>query len=101
MGSRLRRLRARLFMGRVLLSGLLGKQRGTGPDLCALDPAELLFIRTHGENIPTANRNQRIITTKQPVGVVGCLTPWNFPLAMITRKACAGIVRRPLPTPLP
>ncbi|KAH8807136.1 succinate-semialdehyde dehydrogenase [Xylogone sp. PMI_703] len=47
--------------------------------------------RTHGENIPTANRNQRLITTKQPIGVVGCLIPWNYPMAMITRKVCAAL----------
>ncbi|KIX94708.1 uncharacterized protein Z520_09398 [Fonsecaea multimorphosa CBS 102226] len=47
--------------------------------------------RTHGENIYTANRNQRLVTMKQPIGVVGCLMPWNYPMAMITRKASAAI----------
>lgn len=47
--------------------------------------------RTHGEVIPTANLNQRIITVKQPLGVAACLTPWNFPIAMITRKAGAAL----------
>lgn len=46
---------------------------------------------THGEFVPTANRNQRIVTFKQPVGVAACLTPWNFPIAMITRKAGAAL----------
>ncbi|KIW84809.1 hypothetical protein AYO21_09072 [Fonsecaea monophora] len=47
--------------------------------------------RTHGENILTANRKQRLVTMKQPIGVVGCLMPWNYPMAMITRKASAAI----------
>lgn len=32
---------------------------------------------THGEVVPTANLNQRILTFKQPLGVAACLTPWN------------------------
>ena len=47
--------------------------------------------RTHGEVIPVANQNQRILTFKQPVGVAACLAPWNFPIAMITRKAGAAL----------
>ena len=47
--------------------------------------------RVYGETIPAANANQRIIVTKQPVGVVGAITPWNFPAAMITRKAAAAL----------
>ncbi|KAE9369993.1 aldehyde dehydrogenase [Stipitochalara longipes BDJ] len=46
--------------------------------------------RTHGEVVPVANQNQRILTFKQPVGVAACLAPWNFPIAMITRKKPAG-----------
>ncbi|MCG7575389.1 MULTISPECIES: NAD-dependent succinate-semialdehyde dehydrogenase [unclassified Halomonas] len=47
--------------------------------------------RVYGETIPAANANQRIVVTKQPVGVVGAITPWNFPAAMITRKAAAAL----------
>ncbi|SDN07468.1 NAD-dependent succinate-semialdehyde dehydrogenase [Vreelandella arcis] len=47
--------------------------------------------RVYGETIPAANPNQRIVVTKQPVGVVGAITPWNFPAAMITRKAGAAL----------
>lgn len=47
--------------------------------------------RVYGETIPAANTNQRIVVTKQPVGVVGAITPWNFPAAMITRKAGAAL----------
>ena len=47
--------------------------------------------RTHGECVPSANPNQRIITFKQPLGVAACLAPWNFPIAMITRKCGAAL----------
>lgn len=47
--------------------------------------------RVYGETIPPAKANQRIVVTKQPVGVVGAITPWNFPAAMITRKAGAAL----------
>ena len=47
--------------------------------------------RVYGETIPAANANQRIVVTKQPVGVVGAITPWNFPAAMITRKVGAAL----------
>ncbi|KAJ9664057.1 hypothetical protein H2198_000560 [Neophaeococcomyces mojaviensis] len=47
--------------------------------------------RIHGEVVPTANLNQRILTFKQPLGVAACLAPWNFPIAMITRKVGAAL----------
>ncbi|MCL7929009.1 NAD-dependent succinate-semialdehyde dehydrogenase [Halomonas llamarensis] len=47
--------------------------------------------RVYGETIPSAKASQRIVVTKQPVGVVGAITPWNFPAAMITRKAGAAL----------
>lgn len=40
--------------------------------------------RVHGEVVPTANLNQRVLTMKQPIGVAACLTPWNFPAVSIT-----------------
>src|SRR5262245_9714458 len=42
--------------------------------------------RTYGDTIPSPARDKRIVVIKEPVGVVGCITPWNFPIAMITRK---------------
>lgn len=42
--------------------------------------------RVNGDVIPSANPANRILTIKQPLGVCGILTPWNFPSAMITRK---------------
>ncbi len=43
--------------------------------------------RLYGDTIPTYMNDRRIVVTKQPVGVCAAITPWNFPAAMITRKA--------------
>ena len=43
--------------------------------------------RTYGDVIPSPTPQRRIVVIKQPIGVVGAITPWNFPNAMITRKA--------------
>ena len=42
--------------------------------------------RAYGDTIPSHAVDKRIVVTKEPIGVVGCITPWNFPIAMITRK---------------
>lgn len=47
--------------------------------------------RLDGDIIPPPNNNQRIMVIKQPVGVVASITPWNFPNAMITRKAAPAL----------
>ncbi|KAJ5153064.1 uncharacterized protein N7482_009542 [Penicillium canariense] len=47
--------------------------------------------RTYGDVIPSANPANRVFAIHQPIGVVACLTPWNFPAAMVTRKAGAAI----------
>ncbi len=63
--------------------------------------------RTYGESIPAPSNDKRIVTIKQPVGVACAITPWNFPIAMITRKAapalaagCSFIVKPAELTPL-
>jgi succinate-semialdehyde dehydrogenase / glutarate-semialdehyde dehydrogenase len=63
--------------------------------------------RIYGETIPTHRKGGRIIVHRQPVGVVGAITPWNFPFAMITRKVAPAlavgctVVAKPAPdTPL-
>lgn len=63
--------------------------------------------RIYADNIPSASIGKRIVTTKQPVGVVGILTPWNFPSAMITRKlgaafaaGCSAVIKPATETPL-
>lgn len=47
--------------------------------------------RAYGEVIPTHQSDKRIVVIKQPVGVVGAITPWNFPNAMIARKAAPAL----------
>jgi succinate-semialdehyde dehydrogenase/glutarate-semialdehyde dehydrogenase len=63
--------------------------------------------RAYGETIPSSNSANRIITIKQGIGVVAAITPWNFPLAMITRKVapalaagCTVVLRPASETPL-
>jgi len=63
--------------------------------------------RVYGETIPGHAPDKRITVIKQPIGVVGSITPWNFPNAMITRKAgpaiaagCAFVARPAAETPL-
>lgn len=62
--------------------------------------------RTYGDTIPSHARDKRIVVVKEPIGVVGCITPWNFPLAMITRKVgpalaagCTTVVKPASQTP--
>lgn len=47
--------------------------------------------RIYGEVIPPSSENQRISVTKQPVGVCGLITPWNFPGAMVARKVAPAL----------
>ncbi|XVL44899.1 NAD-dependent succinate-semialdehyde dehydrogenase [Staphylococcus equorum] len=47
--------------------------------------------RIYGEVIPPSSDNQRISVTKQPVGVCGLITPWNFPGAMVARKVAPAL----------
>ncbi len=63
--------------------------------------------RIYGETIPTFRNDARVICIKQPVGVVAAITPWNFPAAMITRKAgpalavgCTMVIKPASETPL-
>ncbi|MEO1012500.1 MAG: NAD-dependent succinate-semialdehyde dehydrogenase [Bacteroidota bacterium] len=63
--------------------------------------------RVYGDVIPPYSMDRRILVIKQPIGVVAAITPWNFPLAMITRKiapalavGCTSVVRPSEETPL-
>lgn len=63
--------------------------------------------RVYGDVIPTPWNDRRIITIKQPIGVVAAITPWNFPVSMITRKispaiaaGCTVVVKPAAQTPL-
>ncbi len=63
--------------------------------------------RVNGEIIPPAKSGARILATREPIGVVAAITPWNFPMAMLTRKlgpalaaGCTGIIKPANNTPL-
>ncbi len=63
--------------------------------------------RAYGEIIPSHDPSKRMMVFKQPIGVVAAITPWNFPLAMITRKVapalaagCTTVVKPPEDAPL-
>jgi succinate-semialdehyde dehydrogenase/glutarate-semialdehyde dehydrogenase len=63
--------------------------------------------RVYGETIPSFKADARIVVIRQPVGVVAAITPWNFPAAMITRKAgpalavgCTMVLKPASETPL-
>jgi len=63
--------------------------------------------RVNGEIIPPTKSGARILATREPVGVVAAITPWNFPMAMLTRKlgpalaaGCTGIIKPANNTPL-
>lgn len=62
--------------------------------------------RTYGDTIPATVPGNRVMTIRQPVGVCGLITPWNFPAAMITRKigpalaaGCTVVAKSPGETP--
>ncbi|MGP4070151.1 NAD-dependent succinate-semialdehyde dehydrogenase [Halobacillus sp. B29] len=63
--------------------------------------------RIYGRTIPSHSESKRIVVTKEPVGLVAAITPWNFPAAMMTRKAapalaagCTFVVKPAEETPL-
>ena len=63
--------------------------------------------RIYGETIPTTDNNKRYIVIKQPIGVCAAIMPWNFPIAMITRKVapalaagCTVVIKPAEATPL-
>jgi succinate-semialdehyde dehydrogenase/glutarate-semialdehyde dehydrogenase len=63
--------------------------------------------RVYGETVPTTDNNKRYLMIKQPIGVCAAITPWNFPIAMITRKVapalaagCTVVIKPAEQTPL-
>ncbi len=63
--------------------------------------------RVYGATIPTTDADKRLLVLKQPIGVCAAITPWNFPIAMITRKiapalaaGCTVVVKPAEQTPL-
>jgi succinate-semialdehyde dehydrogenase / glutarate-semialdehyde dehydrogenase len=47
--------------------------------------------RVYGQTIPSARADQRFVVLRQPVGIVAAITPWNYPISMITRKAAPAL----------
>ncbi|MEI6547965.1 MAG: aldehyde dehydrogenase family protein, partial [Burkholderiales bacterium] len=47
--------------------------------------------RAYGDIIPTTGADRRLMVLKQPIGVCAAITPWNFPIAMITRKVAPAL----------
>jgi len=47
--------------------------------------------RAYGDVIPATTRGRRIVVTKEPVGIVAAITPWNFPIAMLARKIAPAL----------
>src|SRR5690606_23628634 len=47
--------------------------------------------RIYGDTIPQPSNDKRLLVIKQPIGVVACITPWNFPNAMLTRKVAPAL----------
>jgi succinate-semialdehyde dehydrogenase/glutarate-semialdehyde dehydrogenase len=63
--------------------------------------------RVYGEVVPATATDKRVLTIKQPIGVIAAITPWNFPSSMITRKmapaiaaGCTAVLRPGRATPL-
>ncbi len=63
--------------------------------------------RIYGDTIPSPASNKRLVVTKEPIGVCAAITPWNFPVAMITRKVapalaagCTVVIKPAEATPL-
>jgi len=96
----------------VILTAEQGKPLAEAKGEIAYGAAFIEFFgeeakRIYGETIPGHQRDKRITVIKQPIGVAASITPWNFPTAMITRKAapalaagCAFIGRPASETPL-
>jgi len=96
----------------TILSGEQGKPLAEAKGEIAYGASFIEFFaeeakRVYGETIPGHQRDKRIMVMKQPIGVVGSITPWNFPNAMITRKAgpalaagCSFVARPAAETPL-
>ncbi|KAH0843125.1 hypothetical protein AYO21_03416 [Fonsecaea monophora] len=64
-------------------------------------------IRSYGDIIPSQHKNATNLVLRQPIGVCGVVTPWNFPIAMVTRKlapaiaaGCTVVIKPPSETPL-
>lgn len=76
-----------LELGKPFTESLVTVKYGTD----FIDWFEGAIERQYGETIPAAKGDNRIFTIRQPQGVVAAITPWNSPIAMVTRKVGAAI----------
>jgi succinate-semialdehyde dehydrogenase/glutarate-semialdehyde dehydrogenase len=113
---KLRRLGARMLEQGEQLARLITTEQGKPlPEARAEIAYAASFIdwaadearRIYGDLVPASSADQRILVLRQPVGVVACITPWNFPAAMITRKlgpalgaGCSVVLKPAEQTPL-
>ena len=94
-----------------LLTTEQGKSLFEAKGEIAISAAYILWFaeegrRTYGDVVPSPWADRRIITTKQPVGVIAAITPWNFPSSMLARKigpalaaGCTAVVKPATQTP--
>ena len=69
-----------------------GRDRARPRPMCCGSPRKAR--RTYGDVVPSPWADRRILVTKEPVGVIAAITPWNFPSSMLSRKIGAGACRR-------
>jgi succinate-semialdehyde dehydrogenase / glutarate-semialdehyde dehydrogenase len=115
-GARVKRWGELMLANRATLAELLTREQGKplAEALGEVAYAASFFEwfaeeakRSYGDVIPSTKPNTQIVVTREPVGVVAAITPWNFPLAMITRKAgpalaagCTMVLKPSEETPL-
>ena len=115
-GARIRRWGELMLEHRDALAELLTREQGkplaeakgeVGYAASFLERFAEEAKRSYGDVIPSPKPGSKIIVTREPVGVVAAITPWNFPLAMITRKAgpalaagCTMVLKPSEETPL-
>ncbi|MDP2778928.1 NAD-dependent succinate-semialdehyde dehydrogenase [Devosia sp.] len=96
----LRRLHQLILDNRDELAGILtleqGKPLAEAKSEISMSAAYVLWFaeearRVYGEIIPSPWRERRLLATRQPIGVVGAITPWNFPSSMLARKIAPAL----------
>ncbi|HUB91017.1 MAG TPA: NAD-dependent succinate-semialdehyde dehydrogenase [Dyella sp.] len=99
-GSKVRRWGELMLVHREALAELLSREQGKplaearGEVAYAASFLEWFAEeakRTYGDVIPSSSPHSRMLVVREPIGVVAAVTPWNFPLAMITRKAAPAL----------
>ncbi len=99
-GEMLRRLHDEILKNQEALAQLLSAEQGKpifeARGEVAMSAAYILWFgeearRVYGDTIPSPWKDRRIMVTREPLGVIGSITPWNFPSSMIARKVGPAI----------